>query len=152
MKTKIIASLLLMLIFNYTSFAQEADTAKNLTLNSEEIIIEESESPVFTIVEMMPKYPGGDKEMYAFLANNIKYPAYAKENGITGTVFITFVVENNGKISNAKILKDIGGGCGYEALRVVNSMPKWKPGKQGGKPVRVQFNLPLNFTLSDDGK
>ncbi|MBR3939337.1 MAG: energy transducer TonB, partial [Bacteroidales bacterium] len=68
-------------------------------------------------------------------------------SGITGRVFLTFVVEKDGSIANARILRDIGGGCGQEALRVVKSMPKWTPGEQRGRPVRVQFNLPVSFEL-----
>ena len=85
--------------------------------------------------------------MFEYLYSNIKYPQVAKENNITGKVFLTFVVEKDGSIAGAKILRDIGGGCGQEALRVVKSMPKWSPGKQRGKPVRVQFNLPVVFDL-----
>ena len=85
--------------------------------------------------------------MYKWLAENIKYPQVAKETGISGTVIVTFVVEKDGSVTNAKILKGIGGGCDEEALRVVSAMPKWKAGKQNGVPVRVQFNLPIRFTL-----
>ena len=85
--------------------------------------------------------------MYEYLYANIKYPQVAKENNITGRVYLTFVVEKDGSIANPKILRDIGGGCGNEALRVIKSMPKWSPGKQRGKAVRVQFNLPVVFDL-----
>lgn len=85
--------------------------------------------------------------LYKYLASNIHYPALAKENNITGKVYVTFVVEKDGSIANPRILRDIGGGCGQEAIRVVKSMPKWKPGKQRGKAVRVQFNLPVSFNL-----
>ena len=85
--------------------------------------------------------------MFKYLYSNIKYPQAAKESGITGRVFLTFVVEKDGSIANARILRDIGGGCGQEALRVVKSMPKWTPGEQRGRPVRVQFNLPVSFEL-----
>ena len=83
----------------------------------------------------------------AFLGKNIKYPALAKESGIQGRVFINFVVEIDGSITDVKVLRGIGGGCDEEAVRVVESMPKWKPGKQRGKPVRVSYNLPVKFTL-----
>jgi protein TonB len=98
-------------------------------------------------VEQQPSFPGGEAELYKYLANNIQYPDVAKNNNITGRVYLTFVVEKDGTIANAKILRDIGGGCGAEALRVVNSMPKWTPGKQRGQAVRVQFNLPVSFDL-----
>ena len=102
---------------------------------------------VFVVVEKSPEFPGGNDSLYAFIGRNIKYPEAAKKNKIEGRVFVTFVIEKDGQVSSAKILRDIGGGCGEEALRVVNSMPKWKPGTQRGNPVRVQFNLPIMFQL-----
>ena len=109
--------------------------------------VEEVEETIFLVVEEQPSFPGGEDKMFEYLYSNIKYPQVAKENNITGRVFLTFVVEKDGSIANAKILRDIGGGCGQEALRVVKNMPKWSPGKQRGKPVRVQFNLPVVFDL-----
>ena len=113
----------------------------------------------------MPRFPGceneggdhkakkqcADKKMLQFIYKNIKYPAIARENGVEGTVVIQFVVEKDGSIKDAKIVRDIGAQCGGEALKVVqmmNSMgQKWTPGKQRGKSVRVQFNLPVKFRL-----
>lgn len=109
--------------------------------------VEETEAQIFTVVENEPEFPGGTEALYKYLAQNIKYPQLARENGITGRVYVTFVVERDGSIANPKVLRDIGGGCGAEAIRVVKSMPKWTPGKQRGKAVRVQFNLPVNFNL-----
>ena len=109
--------------------------------------VDEDEVTIFTVVENDPEFPGGMEALYKYLAQNIKYPALARDNGITGRVYVTFVVERDGSIANPKVLKDIGGGCGQEAIRVVKSMPKWTPGKQRGKAVRVQFNLPVNFNL-----
>ncbi|MBQ7280009.1 MAG: energy transducer TonB [Bacteroidales bacterium] len=108
---------------------------------------EEEEEEIFTVVENDPEFPGGMDALYKYLSSNIKYPAIAKENNITGRVYVTFVVEKDGSIANPRILRDIGGGCGQEAIRVVKSMPKWTPGKQRGKAVRVQFNLPVSFNL-----
>jgi len=105
------------------------------------------EAPIFTVVESMPEFPGGMQELYTFLGNNIKYPVMAKESGIQGKVYVTFVVEVDGSITDVRVLRGIGGGCDEEAVRVVESMPKWTPGKQRGKPVRVQYNLPVRFTL-----
>ena len=85
--------------------------------------------------------------MYKYLAENIKYPQMAKESGIQGRVFVTFVVERDGRVTDVRVLRGIGGGCDEEAIRVVAAMPKWAPGKQRGKPVRVQYNLPVKFTL-----
>ena len=105
------------------------------------------EAEIFTVVESMPEFPGGMGELMKYLAVNIKYPPLAKESGIQGRVFINFVVEPTGAISNVKVLRGIGGGCDEEAVRVVESMPKWKAGMQRGKAVRVSYNLPVKFTL-----
>ena len=109
--------------------------------------VEEAEEEVFLVVEEDPEFPGGLDALSKFIADNIKYPQLAKENNITGRVFVSFVVEKDGRVGQVKILRDIGGGCGNEAVRVVKMMPKWKPGKQRGKAVRTQFNLPVNFDL-----
>ena len=105
------------------------------------------EAEIFTIVEDQPSFPGGESALFEYLQNNIAYPQMAKESNIQGTVFVTFVVEPDGFISNVKVLRGIGGGCDNEAIRVVRKMPRWAPGKQRGKPVRVQFNLPIKFVL-----
>ena len=103
------------------------------------------EQEIFQIVEEMPAYPGGDQKLMEFIAKGIKYPQIARETGIQGRVFVGFVVEPDGSVSNVKVLRGIGGGCDEEAMRVVKSMPKWKPGKQRGKAVRVSYMLPVNF-------
>ncbi len=105
------------------------------------------EQEIFQIVEEMPAYPGGDQKLMEYVAKNIKYPQIARETGIQGRVFVGFVVEPDGSVSNVKVLRGIGGGCDEEAVRVVKSMPKWKPGKQRGKAVRVSYMLPVNFKL-----
>lgn len=103
------------------------------------------------VEEIQPEFPGGIEAMYKFIQDNLQYPRLALENAIEGKVYVTFVVEEDGSITNPRILRDIGGGCGREALRVVNLMPKWKPGEQQpGKPVRVHFNLPVEFVLPED--
>jgi len=109
---------------------------------------EVEEQQIFMVVENSPAFPGGDGARMKFLQDNIKYPQMARESGIQGTVYVTFVVERNGSVTDVKILRGIGGGCDEEALRVVQNMPKWEPGKQRGKPVRVQFNMPIKFTLA----
>ena len=95
----------------------------------------------------MPGFPGGEAKLFEYLQKNIKYPPVARENGIQGRVYVTFVVDKEGKIRDAKILRGIGGGCDEEALRVVRAMPDWKAGRQNGRSVQVQYNLPVNFTL-----
>ena len=109
--------------------------------------VAEPESPIFTVIEEEPEFPGGMEALYQFLAANIKYPC--KDCDCFGKVFVTFVIEKDGSISNAKVLRDPchNYGFGQEALRVVSLMPKWKPGRQRGNPERVQYNLPINFSL-----
>lgn len=102
---------------------------------------------IFTYVEEQPTFPGGEDAMYEYVKRNIKHPSLALEKGITGRVYVTFVVGPDGQIRNAKVLRGIGSGCDEEALRLVNKMPPWKPGKQNGVNVSVQFNMPINFTL-----
>ncbi len=94
-----------------------------------------------------PGFPGGDAELLKYLAENIKYPPLARENNIQGVVALAFVVDKDGRVREVNILKDIGGGCGKEALRVVASMPKWLPGEANGHPVKVRFTLPMRFRL-----
>lgn len=107
----------------------------------------EGDVSIIQVVEVEPEFPGGMDSLYAWIARNTKYPRLARENNIEGTVYVQFVIEKDGSISNVTLLRDIGYGCGKEALRVVNSMPKWKPGRQRGKPVRARYNLPIKFNL-----
>jgi len=126
------------------------NTCRADSINNEILLGEETgEVGIFTVPEIEPEFPGGIEAMYKFLASNIRYPQLARENNISGKVYVTFVVETDGSLSNFRLLRDIGGGCGSEAIRVVKTMPKWKPGMQKGEPVRVQFNLPVKFSLSD---
>lgn len=105
------------------------------------------EAEIFVLVEEMPQFPGGDQALLQYLADKIRYPAIARENKIEGLVVVQFVIDENGTISQAQILRGIGGGCDEEALRVIAAMPRWKPGKQRGIPVKVRFNLPVRFQL-----
>ena len=114
-----------------------------------EVVEEEVvEQEIFQIVEEMPSYPGGERALLEYVAKNIKYPQIARETGIQGRVFVGFVVEPDGSVSNVKILRGIGGGCDEEAMRVIKSLPKWKPGKQRGKAVRVSYQIPVVFKLA----
>lgn len=113
-------------------------------------VIEEEEvveQEIFQIVEEMPEYPGGERKLLEYVGKSVKYPQIARESGIQGRVFVNFVVEPDGSVSNVKVLRGIGGGCDEEAMRVIKAMPKWKPGKQRGKAVRVSYTLPVNFKL-----
>ena len=109
---------------------------------------EKAKGEVYTVVEEMPEYPGGIKEMMVFIQKNILYPSYCREKSLGGKVFIKFVVNNSGDIENVTIIKSTGVfKLDEEALRVVKLMPKWKPGYQNGKAVSVYFNLPVNFSI-----
>ncbi len=115
---------------------------------------------IFKVVEEMPRFPGcedlrdknerlkcSQEKMLKYVYDNMNYPEVAKKNQVEGTVVIQFVVEKTGNIKGAKIVRDIGAGCGAEALRIINLMPKWNPGKQRGRPVRVQYNFPVKFKI-----
>ena len=108
---------------------------------------EEETAEVFFIVEDMPEFPGGDLALRKYIANAVKYPVIAQENGIQGKVYVTFVVGKDGSINNASIARGVDPSLDKEALRVVNSLPRWKPGKQRGKPVNVSYTVPINFVL-----
>jgi protein TonB len=108
---------------------------------------EESAQQIFTIVEENPQFPGGEGEMIRFLYGSIRYPVIAQENGIQGRVTCTFVINRDGSIVDAQVVRGVDPSLDKEALRVINSMPKWSPGKQRGKPVRVRFTLPVTFKL-----
>jgi len=112
-----------------------------------EVVSDSTTSQVFTVVEQMPQFAGGETNLLSFLQRNIRYPQLAKEQGISGTVYVSFVVNTNGVPSQARLMRGIGGGCDEEALRVVNMMPPWIPGKQRGRTVAVQYNLPVRFAL-----
>lgn len=108
---------------------------------------EESTQQIFTIVEEMPDFPGGQAALMSFINKSIKYPVIAQENGIQGRVSCSFVVNKDGSIVDAEVLRGVDPSLDKEALRVINSMPKWKPGKQRGKPVRVKYTVPITFRL-----
>lgn len=104
---------------------------------------------VYDFVSIKPEYPGGEAALLAYVGQNINYPPTAREALIEGTVVIRFVVDREGRVRDVEILKDIGGGCGSEALRVVSSLGQWKPGEQNGKPVSVRYVLPIRFKLKE---
>ena len=109
---------------------------------------EEEEEVVFVIVESMPEFPGGQQALFKFLSENVKYPVIAQENGIQGRVICQFVVNKDGSIVDVEVVRSGGDpSLDKEAIRVIKSMPKWKPGKQLGKPVRVKYTVPVNFKL-----
>ena len=115
------------------------DTSKNVAYDP---------SRIFTSVEQIPTFPGGFDAFYKYLAQNIHYPAGAAKDRIQGKVFVIFVVEKDGSLTDMKIIRGVSPDIDAEAIRVLKSSPKWKPGIQNGRPVRVQFSVPINFSLS----
>ena len=112
-------------------------------------VTEEDPNKIFTAVEQVPEFPGGIEAFYKYLGKSIRYPAVAKENGTQGRVIVSFVCEKDGSLTDVKVARDIGDGCGDEAVRVVKASPHWKPGIQNGRPVRVAYSVPVSFTLSE---
>ncbi|MCU4166114.1 energy transducer TonB [Carboxylicivirga caseinilyticus] len=108
---------------------------------------EAEDAPVFFIVEEMPEFPGGEEALRKFIAQSVKYPVIAQENGIQGRVYVSFVVNTKGAVTDVKIARGVDPNLDKEAIRVVNSMPAWKPGKQRGKAVKVSYTVPINFVL-----
>ena len=136
MKTRKNVSLkvaLMMFVLLFSFMTSTAQTKKN--------------DMVFDVVEVMPQFPGGQIAMLQYLMKNIKYPEQAVKEGIQGRVTVRFIVEKDGSISDVKPVLSVHPLLNKEAVRVVKSMPKWNPGKQNGKPVRVRFNLPVMFKL-----
>ncbi|MFD2037646.1 energy transducer TonB [Belliella marina] len=109
--------------------------------------VEEKADAIFDVVENAPNPPGGMEGWNKYLSSNLKYPTQARRMGIEGTVYVVFVVNTDGTIQDVDVLRGIGGGCDEEAVRVVKAAPKWEPGKQRGRPVRVRMRLPIRFKL-----
>ena len=136
----------------YSNFGKEIVIKENEETVLSDITLEKNVEPEndtpLQVAEVMPEFPGGIQALIQYLSNNIKYPVKCQENGIQGRVIVSFIVERDGSISNMKVIKSIHPELDKEAIRVVSTMPKWKPGTQRGKAVRVSYNLPINFTLS----
>jgi len=118
------------------------------TLDENQAITQEDENQVYGIVEQMPEFPGGDMALTRWIANNTRYPKAAADKGIKGKVYVNFVVDKDGGISNVHIVKSVDPALDKEALRVINNLPRWSPGLQGGKPVRVSYTVPINFIFN----
>lgn len=114
----------------------------------EEVVVEEDDNKIFTVVEQQPEFQGGYEAMMNFIKKNMRYPASARRMGVDGTVYVSFVVSKDGSISEVKTIRGISADCDKEAMRVVSMMPAWRPGKQNGKPVFVRFVLPIKFKLN----
>ncbi len=110
-------------------------------------VVEEEDNVVFQVVETMPSFPGGDAALFKFLSENVKYPVIAQENGIQGRVICQFVVNRDGSIVDVVVVRPVDPSLDKEAIRVIKSMPRWTPGRQRGKSVRVKYTLPVNFRL-----
>lgn len=133
MKSKIILLLATLFFFcGTTVFAQNAN---------------ENTNKVYEVVEQKPSFPGGQGALNLFLANNVKYPVVAAENGIQGRVLVGFIVERDGSLSNVKVERSVDPALDKEAVRVVKAMPKWQPGKAKGSTVRVKFTVPIVFSM-----
>ncbi|ADV45232.1 energy transducer TonB [Bacteroides helcogenes] len=134
-----------------TTIASTEDTGQKVDIKYVPVKVEEEEpeeQTIFEVVEESPEFTnGGMAGLMKYLSNNIKYPTIAQENGVSGRVTVQFVVNKDGSIVDAKVLRGVDPYLDKEALRVINSMPKWKPGKQRGKPVRCRFTVPVMFRL-----
>ncbi len=126
----------------------EVEIEETDTDEDEIVEIEEDDEEFFVVVENMPEFPGGDLGLMKFIQKNVRYPAIAKEYNITGKVYVSFIVDKQGSVTNVKIVRGVDKNLDAEALRVVSLLPKYKPGKQRGKAVRVMFTIPINFTLN----
>ncbi len=127
---------------------EETETEVVIAAPVEAPVEEEEEEVVFVVVESMPEFPGGQQALFKYLSDNVKYPVIAQENGIQGRVICQFVVNKDGSIVDVEVVRSGGDpSLDKEAIRVIKSMPKWKPGKQRGKAVRVKYTVPVNFKL-----
>ena len=106
---------------------------------------DDSDNEVYSMVDERAQFPGGQNEMLKYLQENLQYPEAAKANNVHGRVFVKFIVERDGSLSDIQIFRGLGSGCDEEAIRLIQSMPKWKPGKNKGKEVRTSMTVPVNF-------
>ena len=134
-------------IENNTEDKKDKTVTINAPVTSTGPIVEEEDNVVFQVVEKMPSFPGGDAALFKYLSDNVKYPVIAQENGVQGRVICQFVVNRDGSIVDVEVVRSVDPSLDKEAIRVFKSMPKWSPGQQRGKPVRVKYTLPVNFRL-----
>ncbi|GAB3992643.1 energy transducer TonB [Spirosoma daeguense] len=127
-----------------------APEASAPTVQEKAVEIESKPDAPFITAEQQPEFPGGMDALRSFLGKNLKYPRSAVSAGIAGRVYISFVVNTDGSLTDVRVLKGIGFGCDEEALRVIQKMPNWRPGKQSGRAVRVKYSLPIAFTLDQE--
>jgi protein TonB len=133
-----------------SSIQASEETGQAVEVKYVQQVVEEEEpeeQEIFQVVEEMPEFPGGMAECMKFLGKNIKYPTISQENGVQGKVIVQFVVNKDGSVVDPVVVRSVDPYLDKEALRVINTMPKWKPGKQRGKPVRVRYTVPVTFRL-----
>jgi TonB family protein len=140
-----------LLIHPQTADSVNISTNSDITRNNDSISAD-SDAEIEIFLDEFPEFPGGSKALTNYLKENITYPKSARQDNIQGKVELTFIIEGDGRVSNVNVVQGIGGGCDEEAMRVVQSMPNWKPGVLNGKTVRVQFTLPINFILDKKTK
>jgi len=133
---------LLLILISFYSLSCVGQNKESHSIDSSKII---KEPPMIN-----PQFPGGDNAMFKFLAKKTRYPAVAREQNIQGTIYLSFIVQEDGSITNIKVLKGLGGGLDEEAIRVIQLMPKWLPGIYDGKPRETTINFPFKFTLAND--
>lgn len=129
--------------------SNDADAVDLATIEEHKVIVAEKEPEIFVNVEQMPQFPGGQKALLEYLHKSVRYPQIALENGIQGKVVLKFVVNADGTVGDVTILRGIDRTLDEEAIRVVKAMPKWSPGRQNGKAVRVYYNVPIDFKISN---
>lgn len=140
------------IIYNMPIFVPDSSMDHFKKIPYEDLMSQQPQGQVFFIVDTMPEFPGGEPALRKWIATEIKYPVIAQENGIQGKVYVTFVVGQDGSVSYAKVARGVDPSLDKEALRVVNVLPKWKPGKQRGNPVNVSYTLPIEFKLQHNIK
>ena len=140
------------LLFSYVGYESEQVGANQISATKGDFTVRLNKTDpnkAYDVVEEMPQFPGGVAAMMPYIARSLRYPKEAEQNGIQGRVIATFIVEKDGSISDAHVVKPIDPALDAEALRVVNAMPKWEPGKQGGQPMRVKYTIPVTFRLDN---
>lgn len=138
---------------SFSAFGQNENQNPSDSANTYQPVMGTSDSSsdiVFTTIDQMPEFPGGQAALLQYLASNIRYPAKARKKDVEGKVIVKFVVCQDGSLCNEEVVRPIGAGCDEEVIRVIKAMPKWKPGKQNGQPVRVYYTLPVRFKLEDE--
>lgn len=150
----LLAIILLSMMVFVISCKSSKDSAfsKTMDIPMGENSPQSSSNEIFDMVDESPEFPGGMEGWNGFLRNNLTYPTLARQKGIEGTVYITFVVNKDGSVSDANILRGIGGGCDEESLRVIQSSPNWIPGKNKGEIVRTRMRVPINYALGKKAK